>query len=161
MLLNNAPLQLAPLYAAQSNGGAGDNPYWQNKTSGGYNQTEYQYKMLEYTQLNSRLFEYGVAYETLAKARWPGATFDILDVNSLLSNMYHNPSQYLESPANATGYYYHCEANNSSICTTSSQPLDTFLWFDPLHPSNKTHTMIAREFVNLIAGNSSYGIHVE
>lgn len=157
MLFNNAPLQFAPMYAAQSNGGAGDNQYWTNKTS--YNETEYQYKMLEYTQLTNRLFEYGVAYETLVKTRWPGVSFDVFDVNSLLSDIYHNPSEYLDAPANATGFYNHCDPNNNTICTTSANPLDTFLWFDELHPSNKTDTYVAREFIKVVAGNSSYGLH--
>lgn len=158
MLFNNAPLQLVPMYAAQSNEGAGDNQYWQNKTSGGYNQTEYQYKMLEYTQLVNHVFEYGAAYETLVKARWPGSTFDVFDVHSLLSDIYDNPAQYLDSPANATGFYHHCNADNNSMCTTSAAPLDTFLWYDELHPSNKTDTIIAREFLGVVAGQSSYGI---
>lgn len=158
MLFNNAPLQFAPMYAAQSNGGAGDNQYWKNKTDG-YNQTEYQFKILEYTQLANRLFEYGAAYETLVKARWPGAAFDVFDVNSLMSDIYYNPSQYLNSPANATGFYHHCDVNDSSTCTTTSNSLDTFLWYDELHPSNKTDTFIAREFLNVVAGNSSYGNH--
>lgn len=159
VLFNNAPLQLAPMYAAQSNGGAGDNQYWQNKTSGGYNQTEYQHKIYEYTQLVNRLFEYGVAYETLVRARWPGVTFDVFDVNTLLSNIYHDPSQYLDPPANASGFYHHCDANNNSICTTSPHPLETFLWYDELHPSNKTDTIVAQEFIKVVAGDSSYGIH--
>lgn len=45
VLLNSAPLQLAPIYAALSNQGAGDNQYWKNKTA--YNTTEYEQKMLE------------------------------------------------------------------------------------------------------------------
>lgn len=148
------------MYAAQSNGGVGDNQYWQNKSSGGYNQTEYQYKMLEYTELVNRVFEYGVAYETQVKARWPGATFDVFDVNRLLSDIYHDPSQYLDSPANATGFYYHrCDADDSSLCTpTPSNPLDTYLWYDELHPSNKTSSIIAHEFVRVVAGDSAYGI---
>lgn len=157
VLLNTAPLQYAPMYAAQSNGGAGDNQYWMNKTL--YNETEYQYKMLEYTQLVNRLFDYGVAYETLVKARWPGATVDLFDVNSLLSDIFHNPAAYLDSPANTTGFYHHCNAENNSICTTEPNSLDTFLWYDELHPSNKTDTVIAREFLGVVAGNSSYGTH--
>lgn len=145
------------MYAAQSNGGAGDNQYWTNKTR--YNETEYQFKMLEYTQLVNRVFDYGVAYETVVKARWPGATVDIFDVNSLLSDIFHNPSAYLDSPANATGFFNHCNAQNNSICTTEPNPLDTFLWFDELHPSNKTDSVIAREFLGVVAGNSSYGTH--
>ncbi|CAN8102604.1 unnamed protein product [Discula destructiva] len=155
VLLNTAPLQLSPMYAAQSNGGSGDNQYWANKTL--YNETEYQYKMLEYTQLVNRVFDYGVVYQTLAEKRWPGATVDIFDVNSLLTDIYHNPSAYLDSPANATGFYHHCIPEDNLVCTDEPNPLDTFLWYDELHPSNKTDTVIAREFLGVVGGNSSYG----
>lgn len=136
VLLNNAPLQLSPAYAAQSSGGAGDNLFWPNKTL--YNETEYEYKILEYTQLANRLFDYGVAFELLVKARWPGATFDIFDVNSLLTDIYENPSDYLDAPANATGYFRHCNSTNTSDCVDQPNAVDTFLWYDELHPSNKT-----------------------
>lgn len=136
VLLNNAPLQLTPAYAARSNGGAGDSYFWANKTR--YNETEFEYKILEYTQLANRLFDYGVAFELLVKARWPGATFDIFDLNSLLTEIYENPSDYLDEPANAKGYFRHCDATNSSGCVNQPKALDTFLWYDELHPSNKT-----------------------
>lgn len=157
MLLNNAPLQYAPLYTPQSDGGAGDNQYWPNKSL--YNQTEYQYKMLEYTQLANRLFDYGAAYEALVRARWPGAGLDVFDVNGLLSDIYRNPAVYLEAPANVTGSFHHCGALNNSVCTTEPQPLNSFLWYDELHPSNQTDTVIAREFLGVVHGNSSYGTH--
>ncbi|ROW04461.1 hypothetical protein VMCG_05000 [Cytospora schulzeri] len=157
VLLNNAPLQLSPTYAAQYKGGAGDNSFWPNKTL--YNETEYEYKMLEYTQVANRLFDYGVAFELLVKARWPGATFDILDVNSLLTDIYKNPSAYLDAPANVTGAFHCCSLVNSSECFNQPASLDTFLWYDELHPSNKTDSIIAREFIGAVAGNSSYGTH--
>lgn len=157
VLLNTAPLQYAPMYAAQSNGGAGDTIYWTNYTL--YNETEYQYKMLEYTQLVNRIFDYGAAYETVVKSRWPGASLDIFDVNSLLSDIYHDPSAYLDAPANATGFYNVCDPQNTTDCTTSEFPQDSFLWYDSLHPSNKTDTYIAQEFIKVVGGNSSYGTH--
>lgn len=156
-MLNTAPLQSAPIYAAQPVG-TGDNTYWANKTL--YNQTEYQYKMMEYTQLVNRLFDYGVAYETLVKKRWPEATFDILDVNSLFSDIYYNPSAYLDAPANVTGFWNHCGYGYNSSCV-EPEPLSSFLWFDELHPSERAHTLVAREFINLVAGNSSYGRYLQ
>lgn len=154
VVLNTAPLQYSPIYAAQPLG-TGDNQYWANKTL--YNQTEYQYKMMEYTQLVNRLYDYGVAYEALVEQRWPGATFDVFDVNSLLTDIYQNPSAYLDAPANATGYWHHCSTDSSSGCVNEASPLSSFLWYDELHPSEKAHTFIAREFINVVGGNSSYG----
>lgn len=155
VLLKTAPLQFAPMYAAQSNGGAGDNIYWANKTL--YNETEYQYKMLEYTQLVNRVFDYGAAFETIVAKRWPDATVDVFDVNKLLTDIYYNPGAYLEAPANATGFYHHCDPQNTTDCTNEANSLDTFLWYDELHPSNKTSSIIAREFIGVVGGNSSYG----
>lgn len=158
VLLNTAPLQLAPLYTPQSVGGIGDNQFWPNKTL--YNETEYQYKILEYTQLVDRIFDYGVPFEMLVKGRWPDATFDIFDVNSLITDIYNNPSGYLDAPANVTGWYHNCDTEGAN-CVDATNPLDTFLWYDSLHPSERTDEIIAREFIGVIAGNSSYGTHYD
>lgn len=153
VVLNTAPLQHAPIYAAQPIG-TGDNQYWENKTL--YNQTQYEYKMMEYTQLVNRLFDYGAAFETLVTARWPGSTLDVLDVNSLLSDIYYDPSAYLDAPANATGFWNHCGYTVNSTCVEANA-LGTFMWYDELHPSDKVHTFVAKEFIKTVAGNSSYG----
>lgn len=84
-----------------------------------------------------RLFEYGVPFEVLVKGRWPDATFDIFDVNSLITDIYDNPSAYLDAPANVTGWYHNCNVNGSD-CVDAANPLDTFLWYDTLHPSERT-----------------------
>jgi hypothetical protein len=126
VLFNNAPLQLAPLYAAQSNGGAGNNQYWLNKTS--YNETEYQYKMLEYTTSANTMFDYGFPYQLLVQKRYPGASVAIFDVHRLITDVHNNPTEYLAAPANVTGYYAHCEPTDNSICTKSTEPYASFLW---------------------------------
>ncbi|POS76413.1 acetyl esterase [Diaporthe helianthi] len=154
VLLNTAPLQLAPLYSPQSAGGIGDSQFWPNKTL--YNQTEYQHKFLEYTQVVDRLFDYGVPFEMLVNGRWPNATFDIFDVNSLITDIYRNPSAYLDAPANVTGWYHNCDTEGAN-CVDATNPLDTFLWYDSLHPSERTGEIIAREFIEVIARSSSYG----
>lgn len=177
VLFNEAPLQLAPLYHATSDGGAGDNQYWANKTD--YNTTIIQYKMLEYTQLVNQVFDYGVPFNLLVKTRWPGATFSIFDVHALITDIYYNPSLYLDAPANSTGFYHVCNPLNTSDCVDSPNSLDTFLWYDELHPSNKTgkpdhyshcsislqrrrltpalDSIIAQEFLAVVNGTSSYG----
>lgn len=94
--------------------------------------------MLEYTKMVDRLFDYGVAFQTLGKARWPGARFDVFDVNNLLTDIHDNPSAYLDAPANVTGFFHYCNPANTSDCVDQPNPLDTFLWYDELHPSNKT-----------------------
>jgi phospholipase/lecithinase/hemolysin len=136
VLLNAAPLHLIPLYAAPSNGGSFDSQFWQNKTA--YNTTEYQYKMLQYTTSANTMFDYGVPFQTVIKKRWPGATFAIFDAHRLLTDIHDSPDKYLAAPANVTGFYRHCKATDNSQCVNSPNSMASFLWFDELHPSEKT-----------------------
>lgn len=92
-----------------------------------------------------RLFDYGVPFEVLVKGRWPDATFDIFDVNSLITDIYDNPSAYLDAPANVTGWYHNCNTEGSD-CVDATNPLDTFLWYDTLHPSERTGELTASCF---------------
>jgi len=141
VLLNQAPLELSPLYALPANGGTLDSQFWQNKTQ--YNITEYSYKIKEYTTNVNTIFEYGVPFQAVIKSRWPGATIDIFDVHSLLLDIIKTPQSYLDAPYNVTGYFRHCQATNNSICTnlTNLGPRSGFLWYDELHPSDKTGTL--------------------
>lgn len=147
VLLNLAPLQLAPLYAPLSEGGTGNSQYWANKTA--YNITEYSYKIMEYTTNVNTIFDYGVPFQTLVKTRWPGAGFDIYNVHKLLVDIYNNPSAYLDAPAISKGYYHHCNPVNTSDCQdmTSEGPLTGFMFYDELHPSTKTGKMCIRSLL--------------
>ena len=142
VLLNLAPLELAPLYAPLSAGGIGDSQYWSNKTQ--YNITEYSQKMKEYTTTVNTVFDYGVPFQTVVESRWPGASFDIFNVHKLLVDIYNNPSQYLDAPAISKGFYHHCDPINTSSCQdqTAQGPLSGFMWYDELHPSPKTGEFI-------------------
>jgi phospholipase/lecithinase/hemolysin len=64
--------------------------------------------------------------------------------------MYFNGS----APANVTGFVNHCDIDGSN-CVESDSP-DSFLWQDELHPTEQTGRLIAREFVNVLAGNSTF-----
>ncbi len=139
VLLNQAPLQFAPLYAPESEGGIADSQFWTNKTK--YNATEYSQKILEYTTNVNTIFEYGVPFNLLVKSRWPGATFSLFDVHGLLTNVYKNPAAYLDAPHNVTGWYHHClPSGGSCIDQSAIGPLSGFLWYDELHPSTKAGT---------------------
>ena len=138
VLLNLAPLELSPDFASLDAGGAGDSRFWPNKTL--YNTTEYSYKMKEYTTNVNTMFDYGAPFHLLVKKRWPGAEFSIFDVHALIKNIFYHPKEYLDAPYNATGYYHRCSAQNQSDCVNQSEygPLSSFLWYDELHPSEKT-----------------------
>ncbi|KAK8074141.1 Acetyl esterase [Apiospora phragmitis] len=159
VLFNQAPLERSPLYAAPEHGGAGDNHYWPTKTDH-CNNTEVEQKMLEYTTNVNTMFDYGVPFQLLANKtrRWPDASFAVFNVHQLMRDIYDKPEQYLDVPANAMGWYYHCSVDGSN-CTNSENPLSSFMWYDELHPSEKTDEIIGKEFARVVGGNSSYATY--
>lgn len=76
-------------------------------------------------------------FNLLVKSRWPDATLSIFDTNALLTDIFHNPSQYLDPPAKATGVYHLCDSVNTSSCVVSPDAPSSFLWYDELHPTEK------------------------
>jgi phospholipase/lecithinase/hemolysin len=74
-----------------------------------------------------------------------------------INDIYHNPAGYLDAPANVTGYINHCNVMGQS-CTALPNP-DSFLWFDPLHPSQRTHQIIAEKFVDVMQGQSEWATY--
>ncbi len=154
VLFNQAPLQLAPMYRPSAWGGAGNGPYWANKTS--YNDTEYAYKIFEYTTDVNTMVAYGLPFQAIVRRRWPGSSVAVFNVHQLLTDMYNSPAAYLAAPANATGFYHHCSPQNTN-CVNMAAPLDAFMWYDDLHPSSKTDSVIAQNFVDVVAGTSKYG----
>ncbi|KAL0472208.1 GDSL lipase [Neurospora intermedia] len=157
VLLNVAPLHLAPLYATIENGGfSGPSQFWAGKSQ--YNVTERSEKIKEYSTTLNTVFSYGAAVNTKLKSRWPKATFDLFDVHSLLTDIHEDPAAYLDAPHNSTGYFHHCPPSGSNcVDQTSLGPLTGFMWYDELHPSTKTDSIIAKHFLDVVAGQSKYG----
>lgn len=73
-----------------------------------------------------------------------------------IDDIYTSPSNYLNgtAPANVTSYINQCNINGTD-CVKNPSP-DSFLWFDPLHPSEQTDRIIAQEYVGVLKGNSYY-----
>ncbi|KAK8070583.1 acetyl esterase [Apiospora hydei] len=159
VLLNQAPLERTPLYAAPQRGGAGDNQYWPTKTQN-CNSTQVEQKVLEYSTNVNTMFDYGVPFQLLVNKtrRWPHASFTVFNVHELMLDIYDKPEQYLDAPANVTGYYHHCDVNGLN-CTNSQNPLSSFMWYDELHPSEKTDEAIGKEFAKVVGGKSSYATY--
>ncbi|KAM7199893.1 GDSL lipase/esterase [Naviculisporaceae sp. PSN 640] len=157
VLLNVVPLERSPLYAEPKNGGTLDSQFWGSKTK--YNITEYSYKIKEYSTSVNTMFEYGAAFQSVIKSRWPKATLDVFDVHSLFTDIYAQPQRYLDAPYNVTGYWRQCEATNNQNCVdrTDLGPMSGFLWYDELHPSEKADSVIAKHFLDVVAGKSKYG----
>jgi len=137
VLMNTVPLELSPMYNVPELGGTpGDSQFWQNKTA--YNVTEYKYKIKEYTTSVNTMFRYGVPFQSVVEKRWPGATVQLFDVHSLIMDMIATPEKYFSAPANVTGYYHVCNPADNSKCVDSKNDMATFLWYDELHPSERT-----------------------
>jgi hypothetical protein len=126
VLLNEAPLEHSPMYNVPALGGTMDSQFWGNKSA--YNMTETKYKIMEYTTSVNTMFEYGAAYQTVLKKRWPEAAFAVFDVHSLMMDIINKPGEYLSAPANVTGYYRVCDPKGNAGCVDSKQPMDSFMW---------------------------------
>lgn len=70
--------------------------------------------------------------------------------------MYNNPSAYLNgtAPPNVTGWINQCNLNGT-VCSARNSP-DSYLWYDELHPSEQADRNVAKEFVNVIGGDSQF-----
>ncbi|EXJ81977.1 hypothetical protein A1O1_08044 [Capronia coronata CBS 617.96] len=138
VLMNTAPLHLAPLYANASLHGVGANQYWPAKPA---NLTQIAETMHEYTSTVNAVLEYRTLFENLVAHRYPGARFALFDMYSLISDIYDAPSNYLNGTGvldggeSVWGYENDCDLNQT-VCVKRDNGTnsDAFLWFDELHP---------------------------
>jgi phospholipase/lecithinase/hemolysin len=128
VLLNAAPLELAPLYKASFPGPNKPTP----KIA-----AEIENKILQFTSSVNTMFEYGVPFQLLIQKRWPGASISIFDTNTLLRDIFNNPADYLEAPADSSGIYNVWDPV-AGVDNKSTLPLASFMWHDPLHPAERT-----------------------
>ncbi|KAG6856479.1 hypothetical protein H0H87_003947 [Tephrocybe sp. NHM501043] len=92
-----------------------------------------------------------------------GAHIGIFDQHALFSEMYNNPSAYLNgiAPLNVTGTISSCvfkvgqDLGETGDCTTVTDPKeqDSYLWYDELHPSEQADRIVAREIAAVIKGD--------
>lgn len=75
------------------------------------------------------------------------------------TDIYNHPSEYLNgtAPLSVTGFAHHCNLTRGD-CVTASSP-DSFLWYDELHPSEQTERVVARNFVDVVEGNSTWATY--
>ncbi|KAJ9607563.1 hypothetical protein H2200_007641 [Cladophialophora chaetospira] len=164
VLMNTAPLDLAPLYANDSYHGVGNNQYWPMKPT---NHTEIAYTMRQYTTSVNNIFKYQTPYEVKVANRYPGAHFAVFDTHSLMMDIYMNPSTYLNGTGVAKGgesvwgYENHCNVNQTTCVKQSNGTnADGYFWYDELHPSEQTDRNIASEFVKVLNGTSKYAMYI-
>jgi phospholipase/lecithinase/hemolysin len=70
--------------------------------------------------------------------------------------MYHNASDYLNSPTNVTGYLRHCDARHGCENLPSN---NNFFWWDELHPTQAIHEGLAGHFIDVVNGTSPYATY--
>lgn len=146
---NIAPLNLAPMYALPEVGGVG------NVT----NRTENSYRMMQTAVTTNAVYEYRTAFATKIGDSFKGAHFALLDMHSLITDMYTYPEQYLNgtAPANVTSYSHQCNADRT-VCVDSDSP-DSFLWYDYLHPSEQAGRTFAKVFLDTVKGSSRWATY--
>ncbi|KAL4806248.1 hypothetical protein BDV18DRAFT_160315 [Aspergillus unguis] len=153
VIMNMAPLQLTPQYATPENGGLASAGGWPDK---GPNITEISYRMLESVVTVNDVYKYRTPFEVWS-GRYPGAQFAVFDTFGFMSNIYHNPEGYLDSPANVTGFVHHCDRKTGECERLPNE--HSYMWFDELHPSEKTDEAIGLEFANVVRGTSKWATY--
>ncbi|OOF92871.1 carbohydrate esterase family 16 protein [Aspergillus carbonarius ITEM 5010] len=158
VIMNVVPLELAPLYATPEKGGIGPNNYWPDK---GGNFTGISYRMWEQVATVNEVYKWRTQVEwgVGVGGRYKGSKVAVMDVHGLILDIYNNPTRYLNgsAPANVTGYDHHCNVAGTE-CYRLSSP-DSFLWYDQLHPSQRTDQIIAEEFVKVVRGESRWATY--
>ncbi|KAF7419667.1 hypothetical protein PC9H_002259 [Pleurotus ostreatus] len=149
---NMIPLQLVPLYAADS----WPNRFW----TAPRNTTEWSVFMTELTLSGNALSQL-MLKDLASKLR--GAHIALFDSHSLFQDMFDQPSLYLNgtAPLNVTGASEACVfpldgEPGTPVCTTTlGADRDSFLWVDELHPSEQADRIVAREIAEVIRGKAN------
>jgi phospholipase/lecithinase/hemolysin len=157
VLLNLAPLNLLPQYALPEDGGLAATQYFPDKL--GKNATEINGRMHETVAALNEVYKYRTPYEVDVEKTYDDIKIANFDVNSLMTDIYYNPTKYLNgtAPANVQGVAHLCNLQGQN-CTVPTSP-DSYEWYDPLHPSEQTSRIVAREFSSVIGGKSKYATY--
>lgn len=138
ILISTWNLEDTPLYTSIPDGGMEFSRLWENKTE--YNTVEEQGKLETYVSalkdLSAKSVELG-----MLKKRWPGSTFAFFDIHALFEDIMASPEEYFEAPADVKGVYSFCESDEeweNKTCSLKEEPMAGFMWFDQLHPSERT-----------------------
>ncbi|TCD62319.1 hypothetical protein EIP91_007059 [Steccherinum ochraceum] len=142
---NMIPLQKTIMYSADSY----PNRFW----TAPRNTTEWSVTMAELTTGGNEIAK--LMLQALPSSL-PGAHIGLFDSYALFTDMLAHPQEYLNgtAPFNITGAVNSCvfpegadQSNTSlAVCTLATgTDVDSFLWFDELHPSEQADRVVARE----------------
>jgi phospholipase/lecithinase/hemolysin len=152
--MNLAPLDLLPQYAQPQNGGLQSTQFYPDLP--GKNLSEIHGRMQNTVAALNQVYKYRTPFAAEVEEIWEDAKVAHFDVNALMTDIYYRPADYLNgsAPLNVQGVERLCDAQGQN-CTASNEP-DSFMWFDPLHPSEQTSRIVAREFVGVLGGKSKW-----
>lgn len=144
------PLWLLPMYSPTGY----NTRYWNEP----HNQTEWSIFIAELVRSGNELQSLRAEY--IAPSRFPGARIGIFDSYHLFEDMYNNPAKYLVGPNyNVTGAAHACQyppGNSTLVCVTQPEEvLDSYLWWDELHPSVQANRVVARQILSILQGKGS------
>ncbi|KAI0093238.1 GDSL lipase/esterase [Irpex rosettiformis] len=149
---NMLPLYETPLYSADS----WPNQYWTAQR----NTTEWSVFMREMVNTGNALSK---ALLQLLVPTLKGAHVGYFDSFGLFSDMLANPKNYLNgtAPLNVTGAVHACvfdlneSTSGTSDCTIATgSAVDSFLWYDELHPSEQADRQVAKFVAGAISRQS-------
>lgn len=84
VLMNVVPLELTPEFATPQNGGLPAGEYWTWKSEYDVNITQSSEKIREYATMVNAVFQYQTPYSVQIAHRYPGSSFAIYDLHSLV-----------------------------------------------------------------------------
>ncbi|KAJ5714373.1 uncharacterized protein N7483_011554 [Penicillium malachiteum] len=156
VLMNVVPLELTPEFATPQNGGLPVGEYWTWKSDYDANITQSSEKIREYATMVNAVYKYQTPYSLRIANRYPDSSFAIYDLHSLITDVWENPANYLNGtvPYNVTSSIHRC----GSPCD-SDAVRDSYMWYDDLHPSEQTDRVVAREFVEVVKGQSKWATY--
>ncbi|CAG5143813.1 uncharacterized protein ALTATR162_LOCUS1424 [Alternaria atra] len=158
VIMNLAPLNLLPQYQQPQDGGLQTTQYYPDVP--GKNLTEVHGRIQNTVAALNQVYKYRTPFEAKVEEVWEDANVASFDVNALMTDIYNNPASYLNgtgAPLNVKGVEHLCDAQGSN-CTSTDSP-DSFMWYDPLHPSEQTSRVVAREFVGVLGGKSKWATY--
>ncbi|KAH8651473.1 hypothetical protein BGZ61DRAFT_375359 [Ilyonectria robusta] len=96
-------------------------------------------EMRRYKSSFNTIFDYGLPFQLLVQKRWSGSTVAIFDTNTLLTNIFAEPGRYLEARRLTRRVSTTCGILKRELVDTPSMlPLNSFIWYHPVHPSERT-----------------------
>jgi hypothetical protein len=86
--------------------------------------------MWEYTSLVNEIFRLQIPYEVHVSGRFADAGFALFDAHSLMTDIFNNPSHYLNgtTPLDVTNPYHQCNITTGT-CENATASFDSYYWY--------------------------------